>query len=140
MEYTVFLLLLIALVASPFLLWIHLTRGRWRRPQRAMKVVVAVATVLVFGASAAYGYLYPYGRPGAEMPGWRAMGDVCIAAYAEARTAGDSAAVDALHPVTDVADPNSVLSCGTMRSNRLLGCRPGSRCARIKSMLRLPGG
>ncbi len=103
-----------------------------------MKVVVVVAAVIVLGASAAYGYFYPYGHPGAEMPGWRAMGDVCITAYAEAPTVADSAAVDALRPVTDLADPNSIFTCGTMRRNRLLGCRPGTRCARLKAVLRLP--
>jgi hypothetical protein len=138
-EYTAFLFALIGLISSPFLLWIHRRRERWRRPGLAMKTVVTTVAVLVFGASAADGYFYPYGNPGSEMPGWRAMGDACWAAYAQARTARDTAAVDSVQPVTDIGDPNSVFTCGSVRRNRLLGCRPGTRCGRLKARLGLPG-
>ena len=139
MEYTIFLLALIAVVASPFVLWIHARRDRWRRPRLAMKVVVTAAAAVVFGLSAAYGYLYPWGHPGAEMPSLRAVGNACWTAYTAARTAPDSAAVDRLQPLALVPDSGSVLSCATVRNSNLLGCRPGTRCARIKSRLRLPG-
>jgi hypothetical protein len=139
-EYTLFVFLLIALVASPFLLWIHLRRERWRRPRLAMGLVVVAATLAVFASSGAFWYFYPYGPPGAETPGWRAMGDVCSAAYADARTARDTAAVDSVRPVRNVGDPNSFYTCGDVRKYGLLGCRPDTRCGRLKARLRLPDG
>ena len=138
MEYTVLLFALIAVLAGPFVWWIHRRRARWRRPQLAIALVSGGVAVLVFGLSGAYGYFYPYGHPGAEMPGWRAMGDACWAAYAHARTASDTAAADSIRPAADGRDP-SYLSCGTMRRNHVLGCRPGTRCGRLKARLRLLG-
>jgi len=136
--YEVLLLVSVAVLASPLLAWIHLRRDRWRRPRLAMQLVLGAAALVVFGLSASYGYFYPYGHPGAELPGLRAVGDACWSAYAGARTAADSAAVDRLHPIADARDPSSVLSCGAARRNRILGCRPTTRCGRIKSWLRLP--
>jgi hypothetical protein len=140
MGYEVVLLALIAVLAGPFAFWIHRRRERWRHPRLAIALVGAVATFVVFGVSAANGYFYPYGGPpGREVPGLRAAAEACGARYALARTARDTAAVDPMVMPHDTSQPYVGLSCGTLRRNRLPGCQRGTRCARLKAWLGLPG-
>src|SRR5688572_23588397 len=60
-------------------------------------------------------YLFP--RYAKELEGLRVAAQDCGAQYSRARTVRDSAAVDTMHPVADVRDPNSVLTCGTLRKS-----------------------
>ena len=47
--------------------------------------------------------------------GRRAAAEDCRARYSHARTTRDTAAVDTMHPVADVTDANSSLTCGLLR-------------------------
>jgi hypothetical protein len=58
----------------------------------------------------------------------RAAAQDCGARYSRARTRRDSATVDTTHPVADVKNPNSFLTCGLLRESGELECGPGSPC------------
>lgn len=58
----------------------------------------------------------------------RAAAQDCGARYSHARTTRDSATVDTMHPVADVKDPDSFLTCGLLRESGELECGPGSQC------------
>lgn len=139
MGYETLLLFVAFVLTLPFALWIQRRARRAGKgsPTNRIMLVFVLFLSLVLALSAIDGYFYPYGRPGSEVPGLRAAAEACGERYGSARTRAESAAVDTL--VLPRNDSAVVLTCQTLRRNRLPGCRPGSRCARLKSAFGLPG-
>ena len=138
MGYETLLLLVAFVLTLPFALWMR-RRARIAGTSASNNRIVLVFVLLlcfVLGVSAINGYFYPYGWPESEVPGLRAAAEACGERYAYARTRAESTGIDTLILPRD--DKTAVLTCQTLRRNRLPGCREGSRCERIKSSLGLP--
>ena len=129
-----------AVLAAPFALWVYLRRARWRDPRKAVASGYLAALALVFAVSAISSWFYPFGFPGTSERAWRSAAHECQARYAAARTASDSAIVDMYQP--PAGGDELQLICHSLQVAGLLApsrqCSPGSRCARIREALGLP--
>ena len=139
MGYEILLLVLAGLLTIPFAFRIRrrAREGKIRDPNRSMVLTYVAILMLLLALSGLDGWFYPYGWPGDEIPGLRASSVACARAYAQASTPAESARVDTLFvpPWPDTL----VASCGALRRERLPRCEPGSRCARLRAALHLPG-